>query len=427
MVNMPATDDREGGSPRRHLRAGGFIAGQAALMGVHALTGFLLVRGLSKGDYAAYSLTFALVSVAINATNMGLTSAVLGLGGQLWPDGRAVRSVLNAAQRLRNRIGLVLSGGFVAYCCWQFPRIGADQTHTVIMTAFLLTAAWVQMQANFYAIVLQLGRAIFTLLRNDLAAAVLKLLGVTLLVEVNGPLWMMVGWIVLCLALNYVALRRSVQPLLVNHRHADAVHLHRLTQIVRANALRTLYWSFEGQIALLLCAWFASADRLADIGALGRLGVVFGIFQAFVANYTLPDLAKAQTARRVLHLSLRTVGIAVALVAPFIGWAAVHPSSLLWILGPGYTGLTDYLLPFMLAGAIGQLAAVVYQICTARAWLSLNRYYVPMALPLQAGMIYLLDMREIENVILFSGINNLFFLTFNAAMFFFCWKRASWS
>ncbi len=396
-----------------------------ALTGVNALTGFALVRGLEKADYAAYSLAFALLAIAVNASNMGLTSAVLGLGGRVWPDTSAMRSVLNSAQRLRNRIGAALALPFAAYCGWQFPHIGVDALETALFTALVLAAAWVQMQANFYAIALQLGRAVAALLRNDLVSAVLKLGGVLLMMYQGWPVWAIVSWIVCCLWLNYRAHVHSASPLLADHSDASEAHLREMRTLVRANALRTLYWSFEGQITILLCAWFASAERLADVGALGRLGVLFGIFQSFIASYTLPDLAKARTPERVLRQALRTLGAAGLLLTPILLWAALHPLSLLWILGPGYANLTAHLLPFLVAGAIGQLAAVAYQVCTARAWLSLNRYYVPLALPLQVLLIYALDLRHIESIILFAGLNNLFFLIFNTSMLAVSWRRFS--
>lgn len=405
------------------LPAWRFVLGQAALTGVNALTGFALVRGLEKADYAAYSLTFSLLAIAVNASNMGLTSALLGLGGRVWPDATSVRLVLNSAQQLRNRIGAVLALPFVAYCGWQLPHIGVDVPQTALLTALVLVAAWVQMQANFYAIVLQLGKAVAALLRHDLLSAALKLVGAFAAIQLGWPVWAVVGWIVACLWLNYWAHVRAAQPLLSDSSDTDETYLRPMRVLVRANAVRTLYWSFEGQITILLCAWFASAERLADIGALGRLGVLFGIFQSFVASYTLPDLAKARTPALVLRQALRTLGAATVLLAPILVWAALHPPSLLWILGPNYADLTEQLLPFLLASVVGQLAAVLYQICTARAWLSLNRYYVVLALPLQLLLISALDLRHIEGVILFAGLNNLFFLLFNAAMFARSWLR----
>ncbi|MCS6928751.1 MAG: hypothetical protein NZM43_04550 [Saprospiraceae bacterium] len=409
----------------RTLPAWRFVIGQVALTGTNALTGFALVRGLSKEDYAAYSFSFALVAIGVNASNMGLTSAVLGLGGRVWPDKEALRSVLNAAQRLRNRIGAFLALPFAAYCIWQFPRIGLGKAETVLLAALVLSTIWVQMQANFYAIVLQLGQVVNTLVRNDVISAILKLSGSLLALHFEWPVETIVGWIACCLWFNYWAHRKAALPLLVEHSTAAEEHLREMRSLVKTNALRTLYWSFEGQITLLLCAWFSSTERLAEVSALGRLGVLFGIFQAFVASYTLPNIAKAHTSRRILHQVLRTLKIAGALLAPLLLWAAVHPPSLIWILGPNYTELTPHLLPFMLSSAIGQLAAVVYQMCTARAWLSLNRYYVPLVLPLQIALICALDTRRIEHVILFAGLNNLFFLLFNLTMFIISWRNAA--
>ncbi len=418
----------EGGSSISQQRLGAwrFVAGQLALTGLNALTGFMLVRGLGKSDYAVYSLVFSLLAIAVNASNMGLTSAVLGIGGRVWPDGVALRAVLNSAQWLRNCIGLWLAMPFAVYCLWQFPRIGLGIAETTALTALVLIAAWVQMQTNFYAIALQLGQLVGLLLRNELLAAGLKMAGVLVLLWVGTPLWVIVGWIVLCLGLIYIWHTQASRPLLAIHPHKDAAYLREMRHMARANAVRTLYWSFEGQITILLCAWFSSTEQLAEVGALGRLSVLFGIFHAFVANYTLPDLAKARTGQRVMRQAVRTLGAALLLISPVLVWAVLHPSSLLWILGEQYAGLSEHLLPFLIASATGQWAAVVYQMCTARAWLALNRFYVPLVLPLQTFLIFILDLSRMENVIFFSWVNNIFFLLFNVAMFMLSWRKERW-
>ena len=117
------------------------------------------------------------------------------------------------------------------------------------------------------------------------------------------------------------------------------------------------------------------------------------------------------------------LGLSLAAVLPILVWALLHPPSLLWILGAKYQSLEPFLFPYLLAVSAGQLAAVVYQICASKAWIDLNRYYVPLALPLQILLIRWLDLSSLTNIILFLGVNNLFFLLFNLSMFYFSFKR----
>lgn len=407
----------EHSTPSMHDKVAFFLL-QSAIAALNAAAGFLIVQYSPKPDYALYTIAFSFLAVFVNISNVGITPAMTGIGGRVWQDQVALRALLNSAFQLRTRIGLWLLAPFTAYCVWQFWKTGAGWFATALLALLVLAAAWVQIQAALYAIVLQLNKAVRALQQNELAATVLKLAGIAPILFYHGPVYALVGWVVLCLAFNLVTNRRLAQRYIAQHGETSPGFLREIEDIARPNAVRTVYWALEGQISILLCALFATTESIADIGALGRLSVLFAIFQAFVVNYSLPEIAKAKGKDTIARMALKTMIMAVLLVAPVLLWAAVHPASLLWILGPNYRGLAQHLLPFLAAVSLGQIAAVVYQICTARAWIRMNRLYVPLALPLQAILIYALDLSALENVILLLGINNAFFLLFNGVMFF---------
>lgn len=400
-----------------------FILRQTAIAALNAGAGFLIVQFSAKPDYALYTLVFSFLAVFVNISNVGITPAMSGIGGRVWQDPVALQALLNSAFHLRRRIGLWLLLPFSAYCAWQFWQAGAGWFATAALVGCVLAAVWAQIQAALYAIVLQLHKAVRPLQRNELTFTTLKVLGIVPLLWFQAPVYWLAGWIGVCLVLNLLANQKLAGAYLAGHRDTNPHFLREIEDIARPNAARTVYWALEGQISVLLCALFANTERIADIGALGRLGVLFAIFQAFVVNYSLPEISKAQDRATIAAKSGKTIGMALLLVAPVLVWAAVHPASLLWILGPNYTGLTGHLLPFLLATCIGQIAAVVYQICTARAWIRMNRLYVPIALPLQAVLIYALDFSDMGNIILFLSINSAFFLLFNAVMFYVSFSR----
>lgn len=400
-----------------------FVLLQSAIAALNAAAGFLIVQFSPKSDYALYTLVFSFLAVFVNISNVGITPAMSGIGGRVWQDPVALQALFNSAFHLRRCIGIWLLLPFSAYCAWQFWQAGAGWFSVAALVACVLVAVWAQLQAALYAIVLQLHKAVQPLQRNELAFTALKVLGIVPLLFLQAPVYLLVGWICVCLFLNLLANQKLAGAHLAGHHDTHPAFLREIEDIARPNALRTVYWALEGQISVLLCALFANADRIADIGALGRLGVLFTIFQAFVVNYSLPEISKAKDRSGIAAKSGRTIGLSLLLVAPVLAWAAIHPASLLWILGPNYQGLAGHLLPFLLAACLGQIAAVVYQICTARAWIQMNRLYVPIALPLQAGLIYALDFSSIGNIILFLALNNAFFLIFNTVMFYFSLNR----
>ncbi|MCC6461112.1 MAG: hypothetical protein IT260_11615, partial [Saprospiraceae bacterium] len=387
-----------------------FLVRQIVITAVNALSGFVILRGLGKVDYAVYTIVFSLLAIFTNITNVGITPAMSGIGGRVWSDRRRMQHLLNTALRLRVQLGWWFALPFVVYCIWQFQETGLKGWALGVLVIMLLLAAGVQLQLALYSIVLQLNKAVQRLQQNELWIALGKLAGIVVLLFFQSPVPWVVGWICACLWFNLYANRRLAQRYLEEHRETDPQFQKEINGIVRTNFVRTVYWSLEGQISILLCTLFASTESIADIGALGRLSVYFAIFQAFILNYSLPGLAKAQERNSIRSRSQRILGLSLAAVVPILTWAVLHPPSLLWILGSKYQSLEPYLFPYLLAVSAGQLAAVVYQICASKAWIDLNRYYVPLALPLQILLINWLDLSSLSNIVLFLGLNNLFFL-----------------
>lgn len=394
-----------------------FLFRQLFITGLNALIGFLIVRQLGKPDYAIYTIAFSLLSLFVNITNMGITPAMSGIGGRVWNNRFELQALLNTALRLRGQLGWWFALPFVAYCIWQFRQTEIQYLPLAALIALLLTAAWVQLQTALYAIVLQLNNAVRRLQLNELGVALLKLAGISVLLWAKATSILLIAWVCACLWLNLWLNRRRTADYLEPHAGTNPGFQKEINSIIRSNFVRTIYWSLEGQIAILLCAIFSTTESIADIGALGRLSIYFSIFQAFILNYSLPGIAKSRTVADIRVRTQRILLLTLAIIAPVILWSVVHPASLLWILGPNYATLEGNLFFYLLAVATGQIAAVMYQICAARAWIQMNRYYAPLALPLQIALVWWLHLSELNQVILFLGINNCFFLLFNVLMY----------
>ncbi|MBK6931251.1 MAG: hypothetical protein IPH12_10450 [Saprospirales bacterium] len=334
-----------------------------------------------------------------------------------------MQALLNTALRLRSQLGWWFAIPFIVYSAWQFGETGLNPAPLLALVLLLLFAAWIQLQFALFSIILQLNKAVRQLQENELRYVLLKFAGVATLLWLRLPVTVVFGWICLTMFLNLRVNQILAGHYLEPHAETEVRFQKAINGIIRSNFLRTLYWSLEGQISILLCTLFATTENIAEIGALGRLSVYFAIFQAFIINYSLPGLAKTQDKRAILDRAQRILFHTILMIIPILAWALLHPDSLLWVLGPNYQSLKNQLCLYLMAIAIGQLAAVVYQICAAKAWIQTNRFYVPLALPLQIGLIYWLNLADIGNVILFIGFNNLFFLLFNSAMLLFAFYR----
>ena len=111
-----------------------------------------------------------------------------------------------------------------------------------------------------------------------------------------------------------------------------------------------LYFSIQGPLTVWLATTFGAVRNIAEVGALGRLGLVVGIFSNLTGVVFLPRLARVSGEGLYRRRYLQFGGLLAAVALALLAAAAVAPRAFLFLLGPKYSGLERELL-LMVAGA----------------------------------------------------------------------------
>src|SRR5204863_9345174 len=124
-----------------------------------------------------------------------------------------------------------------------------------------------------------------------------------------------------------------------------------LTGLIKKQALATIFLAYQGQIAIWIISIFGSKEKIADVGALTRLAVIFAILSSILGGLAAPTFARCETWQRLARLFVVTLvaylfGAAILIVCSF-----VFPRQVLWILGGKYMGLTAE-VPFLAISAV---------------------------------------------------------------------------
>lgn len=403
-----------------------FFSWEALIILANALTGFIIVRDLPKLEYAQYTLMLGAVAMFTNLTNMGLTPALSGIGGRFWSDGQKMRALVDTVMRIRRRIAWWLGLPVLAFGGWQLHLLGISPGRNMLLLAACIPHALAQIELGIYKVVAQLHSAIRSIQWIDLQATVLKLGGAWLIVTLtDDALWLLV-WLSIVFGGYAHRLRLHADGFMADKAPHAPVFEQDVYDIVRPNVIRTLYWTFESQISLLLCVWLTSADYVASFGALGRVAIFFTLISSFVANYLIPRLAKARGRARTLGLAGTVLVANILPSIPLLVIARWKPEWFLWLLGEQYDAIAEHVFPFLLVFVVGTLAAAAYQVCAAKGWIALNRFYPPVSIFGQVMLLVCWRPDSFDQIIVFQGLLNVLFLTFNTCMFFWEGKRQNW-
>src|SRR4029077_2763318 len=117
-------------------------------------------------------------------------------------------------------------------------------------------------------------------------------------------------------------------------------------------AANAVFYCLQGQITVFLISFFARrATSVAEVGALGRLAMIFAVLSNLLTNVFVPAFARCQDARKLGWFYAAIVSGVGAFSLLVLFGAAIFPDQFLFVLGAKYAHLHRELL-LMVGGAV---------------------------------------------------------------------------
>lgn len=350
---LPAAEAPPTGGVRGWLdRAVQLLAGQSLAQGLALITGLLLVRWMDTQAYAEYTLAASALAVLNVATDLGLSSAVVGLGGRCHADSRQLVSLMDAALGYRRRLLYGAAPVLVAALAWIFGRHGWPAGTAWLISALVLLSSWLQAGGVIYGAVLKVQFAIAPMQIIDATAGVIRLASVLLLGSGRIGAVTAVAVNVLGSAWQFAGNRSRAAVYLAAGAHVAGSAKTAIWKFTRPLVAANLFYATQGQITIWLVSLLAPAVAIAEVGALGRLAQIALLGNITVTSLVQPYLARLRDERcrtRVLQITLMEAAAAMLLVISGLAF----PRAWLLILGVHYNGLErEVMLVIALTGIV---------------------------------------------------------------------------
>jgi O-antigen/teichoic acid export membrane protein len=344
------------------------FAGQLAVQALAFLTGLLMLRWMSEGEYAKAGVVLGFQSTCALFVDLGIGGSLVALIGNRGHEAGVVGAYVAAARWWRRVLMAVVMplGGlaFYAVCARQ----GWSAPDSIILFGCITATLYASGLAAWASAPLLIHQRLGALYAVSNGGSVVRLLGCCAL-HATGHLdavsVTVLGTVIsLAAALLYrgAARRHWQEP-----SRSDPLVRQEIRRHVAPLAPMAVFYAVQGQLGTLLIAWFGQAQGIAEVTALGRLGQLFSFMTAVFAMLVIPHLARLPEAVFAQHYrwSLAAVlGMAMALTAA--GFALPQP--LLWLLGPRYDHLALEVSWSVLAGALAFAGSTIWSIHAARKW-----------------------------------------------------------
>lgn len=392
-----------------HVRArywittlGKFGSVQLLVQAVMAVCGFLIVRCLSKPEYAIFVVANTLQGTMNALSDAGATIGLTAIGGKHWQDRHRLGEILNSTLAIRRRMVTVAVVCGSPLLVWLLLRNGANLGYAVLLTVITLLGLYFQVGLSAYRVVLQLHSRLGLLQRSDLLLAVLRVL------LVGGfTLWFLnaalaVGAMSLCLLVQWWQMRGwasgdtdATAPV----RAEDQSFIYAKIRQVMPD---TLFYCFQGQLWVFIISVFGGKGEMADVGALGRIAVVFNVVFIVLNNAVVPAFSRCQDATTLGRRYVQIVAGFAFLGAALVGVTWLFPRPLLWIIGGQYAHLQHELALSTALTVISGISTLMWTLNAAKGWTHYLWLDIPLRLSLQAALYFVLDLSTVSGVLWFS-------------------------
>jgi O-antigen/teichoic acid export membrane protein len=369
-------------------------------------TGLLLVNFMPVHEYALYTLLASGMTFLIFFCDLGMTGSLLYFRREANVRGISYETYVLAAQQMRRWLFGLSAPLFLAVLLYLGKQAGFRFTVTLWGALIVLLAVWFQITGSIRLVVLRTEGRYRQSYYAEFLGSVGRLIAAGGMVA-SSMLYGLLGIVTNALGsfLTASTANRYDKDGLTaeaGHQTASSAARREMFRYLLPTVPSAVYFSFQGPLVVWLSATFAGTQSVAEVGALGRLGVILGLFSGLTSMVLIPRLAavvdeglyRRRYVQYGLAFLLGTMGMFAA--------AAEFPGLFLALLGSNYAGLDRELLLVVGTTGLGLLGGYAVAINQARGWIRWQPMALVIVVAAQAGFVATLPLSTTMGVLWFG-------------------------
>jgi hypothetical protein len=415
-VTTPILNEASSPLIRRALQRarliGNFASVQAGVHLIGFLSGILLVRRLEEREYAYFTITNAMQGTITLLADIGISIGLVSIGGRVWHDRHRFGELVSTALHMRRKLGTAAVLIITPILFFMLVKNGAPVGYALLLIAILLLGLLAQFSVGVFSVVPRLRSDIGRIQLIDFTGAFARLLLLVALMFLFLNAGVAVAVSAVAFFIQYFMLRRYVAGVIDLNAPENIEDRAAMRGFIRNQAANAVFYCLQGQITIFLISIFGrQANSVAEVGALGRLAMIFVVLHNVLTNIFVPAFARCQDTRRLRWLYAGIVGSVGGFSLLVTCAAALFPSEFLLVLGGRYAHLQHELLLMVGATVLSALTGTFWSLNASKAWIAGSWLYIPLTLATQALLIPFTDFSTVTGVLMFnllSAVPNLF-------------------
>jgi O-antigen/teichoic acid export membrane protein len=391
---------------QRARMVGNFAFVQAMVQLIGFASGILLVRWLDQSEYAYFTIANTMQGTINVLADMGISIGLISIGGRVWQDRHRFGQLIATAQHFRRRLGLLAILVVTPILYWLLTRNGASPIYAAVLIGAILLGLMVQFSLGVLGVVPRLRSDVSRIQTIDLSGAIFRLivLVVCAFLFLNASVAVLVSS--MAFLLQYWLLRKYAAGVIDLNAPENAEDRVAMIGFIKNQAANAVFFCLQGQITVFLISFFGSrATSVAEVGALGRLAMIFAVMGQVLTNIFVPAFARCQNEAKLRLQYLAIVAGVAGCCAAVLAAAAFFPNQFLFVLGSKYSHLQRELLLMVAGTVLNVLTGAIWFLNASKAWIAGAWLYIPLTLATQVALIPYTDFSNVRQVLIFGVIS----------------------
>ncbi len=390
----------------RAKMVGNFAFVQAMVQLIGFASGILLVRWLNQNEYAYFTIANTTQGTINILADMGISIGLISIGGRVWQDRYRFGQLITTAQHFRRKLGTLAILVVTPILYWLLKRNGASNFYAAVLIGAILLGLLVQFSIGVLSVVPRLRSDVSRIQTIDLTGAITRLIVLvgSVFLFLNAGVAVLVSSMVF--VLQYWMLRKYAAGMVDLSAPENAKDRAAMIGFIKNQAANAVFFCLQGQITIFLISFFGNrATSVAEVGALGRLAMIFTVMGQVLTNIFVPAFARCQL-RAKLRLQYFAIVAGVAgCCGTVMAAAAFFPNQFLFVLGSKYSHLQHELLLMVAGTVINVFTGTLWFLNASKAWVAGAWLYIPLTLATQIALIPYTDFSSVSQVLLFGVIS----------------------
>ncbi len=388
-----------------------FISVQLIVQALGAASGIFLVRTLDQTQYAYYTIALTMQTTMSLLADMGISVGLSAIGGKVWQDKYRFGQLINTAMQLRYSLAGISVIVVTPILIWMLIKNGASISYGILILIVVLVGLNFQLTTDILGVVPRLHSQIRRVQNLDLFSAVIRLvlLGVAYLTFLDAAV-----------AIGIVSIGLGVQRFILGRWVTDSIETKALINIedrkfisakVKALAPNAIFFCIQGQLSIWLISLFGTTENIAEIGALGRLGIIFTIINPIMNTIVSPSFARCQSKGILRRRYFQIISLFFLFLAAIGILAVLFHRNILGLLGNQYADLKTEFFLLLISASLNSIIQIIAYLNATKAWVQYAWVEIIIRICLQIILLLVIDISTVKGILLFGLFSQLSPLT----------------